>query len=69
MSYSIADTKSISNKQAAVSVLLILALILVLMALLFGMMVAANAVTLFEDGSATLAGRSLGCIISAWGCN
>jgi len=32
-------------------------------------LIIANNVILFEDGSATLAGRSLGCLVWWWGCN
>lgn len=44
-------------------------LVVILLALLFAMMITADAVTLFEDGSATFAGRNLGCIVRAWGCS
>lgn len=72
MTYSLASNKNENtsesgegdNRMVATAVLIIIAI-----AIIFVLVVVASNVTLFEDGSATLAGRNLGCIVRAWGCN
>jgi hypothetical protein len=46
-----------------------MALAIVLLVIFTAVLILAGNITLFEDGSATLAGRSLGCLIRVWGCS